>query len=128
MARKPVHSDKAPKAVGPYSQAVAAGRTVYCSGQIALDPGSNTLNDETFKSEVQQVFSNLTAVAQAAGGSLASAVKLTVYMTDLSKFADFNQLMEGFMEPPYPARAAIGVAALPLGASVEVDAVLFIDQ
>lgn len=128
MSGKTIHSDQAPKAVGPYSQAVAIGRMVYCSGQIALDPNSNTLRNEAFETEVRQIFANIQAVTQAAGGSLASVVKLTVYMTDLSNFTEFNRLMAEIMEPPYPARAAIGVAELPLGASVEVDAILAIDQ
>jgi reactive intermediate/imine deaminase len=124
MARTVISTEAAPAAIGAYSQAVSALGAVYCSGQIALDPQSGELVDGGAAAEIRQVFKNLAAVAQAAGGSLADAVKLTVYLTDLGHFALVNEVMGEFFEAPFPARAAIGVAALPRGAAVEVDAIL----
>lgn len=127
MSRKPVETGAAPGAIGTYSQAVASGRTVYLSGQIPLDPASMTLVAGGIEAEIHQVFRNLAAVAQAAGGSLAHAVKVNIYMTDLSQFAKVNEIMAQYFQKPYPARATVGVAALPKGAAVEADAVLVLD-
>ena len=127
MSRKPVETGAAPGAIGTYSQAVASGKTVYLSGQIPLDPKSMTLVAGGIEAEIHQVFRNLTAVAQAAGGSLAHAVKVNIYMTDLSQFAKVNEIMAQYFQKPYPARATVGVAALPKGAAVEADAVLVLD-
>lgn len=124
MSRKPVETGAAPGAIGTYSQAVASGQTVWLSGQIPLDPKTMTLVTGGIEAEVHQVFRNLAAVAQAAGGSLADAVKVTIYMTDLSQFAKVNEIMAQYFAKPYPARATVGVAALPRGAAVEADAVL----
>ena len=127
MSRKPVHTDAAPGAIGTYSQAIASGKTVYLSGQIPLDPKSMTLVEGGIEAEIHQVFRNLAAVAVAAGGSLAHAVKVTIYMTDLGQFAKVNEIMAQYFAKPYPARATVGVAALPKGAKVEADAILVLD-
>jgi reactive intermediate/imine deaminase len=127
MSRKPISTPEAPGAIGTYSQAVAAGRTVYLSGQIPLDPGSMTLVEGGIEAQIHQVFRNLAAVAQAAGGTLAHAVKVNIYMTDLGQFAKVNEIMAQYFAQPYPARATVGVAALPKGAAVEADAVLVLD-
>ena len=124
---KPVHTDKAPAAIGTYSQAVQAGGTVYLSGQIPLVPETMALAEGPVEAQVRQVFRNLAAVAEAAGGTLGDAVKLTVYLVDLEDFATVNQVMEEFFAAPYPARAAVQVAALPKAARVEVDAILVLD-
>lgn len=121
---EPVHSDAAPAAIGPYSQAVRAGEFVFLSGQIPLDPATGELVDGDFDGRVTRVLDNLEAVAAAAGGSLAAAVKCTVYLTDLGRFAAVNAIMEARLTAPYPARAAVQVAALPKGADVEIDAIL----
>jgi len=118
-----ISTDRAPAAIGTYSQAVRAGNTVYLSGQIPLDPATMQLVTG-IDAQIRQVFDNLAAVAAAAGGSLADVVKLTVYLTDLGHFALVNQIMAAYFQPPYPARAVIGVAALPRGAPVEMDAVM----
>lgn len=118
-----VSTDQAPAAIGTYSQAVRAGNTVYLSGQIGLDPTSMQLVDG-IEAQIHRVFANLAAVAQAAGGSLADVVKLNVYLTDLAHFSRFNEIMAQYFRPPYPARAAVGVASLPRGALVEADAVM----
>jgi reactive intermediate/imine deaminase len=123
MSRIIVSTDKAPAAIGTYSQAVRAGNTVYLSGQIGLDPKSGQLV-EGIEAQIHRVFANLKAVAEAAGGTLADAVKLTVYLTDLAHFAKVNEIMATYFAQPYPARAAVGVAALPRGALVEADAVI----
>jgi reactive intermediate/imine deaminase len=123
MARSIVSTPKAPAAIGTYSQAVRAGDTLYLSGQIGLDPKSGQLVDG-IENQIRLVFENLKAVAEAAGGSLADAVKLTVYLTDLAHFARVNEIMSAYFEQPYPARAAVGVAALPRGALIEADAIL----
>jgi reactive intermediate/imine deaminase len=127
MSRKPVSTEAAPGAIGTYSQAMAAGRTVYLSGQIPLDPKTMALVGGGIEAEIHQVFRNLAAVAQAAGGSLQQAVKVTIYMTDLGQFAKVNEIMAQYFAQPYPARATVGVAALPKGAAVEADAVLVLD-
>ncbi|MBL8259623.1 MAG: RidA family protein [Candidatus Competibacteraceae bacterium] len=124
MPREIIHTDLAPAAIGTYSQAVKIGDTVYLSGQIPLDPATLQLVDGPMEAHVRRVFDNLAAVAKAAGGSLADAVKLNVFLTDLGHFAQINQIMAEYFREPYPARAAIGVAALPRGAQVEMDAVL----
>lgn len=119
-----IQTDRAPAAIGTYSQAVRAGDTVYLSGQIPLDPATMQLVDGPVDAAIRRVFDNLAAVAAAAGGSLADLVKLNVYLTDLGDFAKVNEVMAEYFESPYPARAAVGVAALPKGAAVEVDAVM----
>lgn len=124
MPRAIIHTDQAPAAIGVYSQAVKVGATVYLSGQIPLDPATMQLVAGGIEAQIRQVFDNLAAVAHAAGGSLADTVKLNVFLTDLSHFALVNQVMAEYFREPYPARAAIGVAALPRGAQVEMDAVL----
>jgi len=123
MARTIVSTPEAPGAIGTYSQAVRAGDTVYLSGQIGLDPQSMELV-EGIEAQIHRVFRNLYAVARAAGGSLADAVKVNIYLTDLGNFAKVNEIMAQYFPQPYPARAAVGVAALPRGALVEADAVL----
>jgi len=127
MSRKPVHTDEAPGAIGTYSQAIACGKTVYLSGQIPLDPKSMTLVAGGIEEQIHQMFKNLAAVAKASGGSLAHAAKITIYMTDLSQFAKVNEIMAQYFAQPYPARATVGVAALPKGAAVEADAILVLD-
>jgi len=123
MSRQIIQTDKAPAAIGPYSQAVRAGDTVYLSGQIPLNPTSMELVDG-FEAQVVQVFENLKSVAEAAGGSLADIVKLNIFLIDLAHFATVNEIMGRYFQQPYPARAAIGVAALPKGSQVEMDGVL----
>ena len=117
-------SDRAPAAIGPYSQAIRAGSTVYLSGQIPLDPATGELVAGGIEAQTVRVFENLKAVADAAGGSLRQAVKINIYLTDLSHFATVNAVMARYFEQPYPARATLGVAALPRGAAVEADAIL----
>lgn len=124
MNKKPIHSDNAPAAIGPYSQAVRAGDTVYLSGQIPLDPESGEVIDGDFTALTNRVFDNLAAVVEAAGGKMDDIVKLNVFLTDLSHFATVNELMAARFSEPYPARAAVQVAALPKGVPVEMDAVM----
>lgn len=124
MSKTPVHSDAAPAAIGPYSQAVRHGDAVYLSGQIPLDPETMELVEGDIETQIRRVLKNLEAVCQAAGGDLDHIVRLTVYLTDLAHFGSVNSLMEELFTEPYPARAAIGVASLPKGANVEMDAVL----
>lgn len=124
MAREIIHTERAPAAIGPYSQAVKVGDTVYLSGQIPLDPETMELIDGPMEAQVERVFDNLQAVCEAAGGSLARIAKLNIFLTDLGEFATVNRLMEARFSEPFPARAAIGVAALPKGAQVEMDAVM----
>ncbi|MEE8512150.1 MAG: RidA family protein [Acidiferrobacterales bacterium] len=128
MTRQVIKTNQAPQAIGTYSQAVKVGPTVYLSGQIPLDPQTMELVDGDMRAQITRVFDNLKAVAGAAGGSLADVVKLTVYLTDLSHFALINEVMASYFNEPFPARAAIGVAALPKGAGVEMDAILVLDQ
>lgn len=123
MTRSIVSTPDAPAAIGTYSQAVRVGDAVYLSGQIGLDPKSMTMV-EGIDAQIERVFANLQAVAEAAGGSLADTVKLNVFLTDLGNFAKVNETMAKHFQEPYPARAAIGVASLPRGALVEMDAVL----
>lgn len=127
MPREIIHTDQAPAAIGSYSQAVKVGAMVYLSGQIPLDPATMQIVEGGMDAQIHRVFANLAAVAQAAGGSLADTVKLNVFLTDLSHFALVNQIMAEYFPQPYPARAAIGVAALPRGAQVEMDAILALD-
>ncbi len=127
MLREIIHTDQAPAAIGIYSQAVKVGNTVYLSGQIPLDPATMQLVEGGMEAQIRRVFDNLAAVARAAGGHLADTVKLNVFLTDLSHFALVNQVMAEYFQEPYPARAAIGVAALPRGAQVEMDAVLMLE-
>jgi reactive intermediate/imine deaminase len=124
MTRKIIHTDRAPKAIGTYSQAVRVGDTVYMSGQIPLDPTTMELVTGDIEKEIRRVFENLKAVAEAAGGSLAQAVKVNVFLTDLANFAKVNEVMAAYIAEPYPARAAVGVSQLPRGARVEIEAVL----
>jgi len=124
MPREIIRTDQAPQAIGTYSQAVKVGRTVYLSGQIPLDPLTMELVDGGIEPQIRRVFDNLQAVARAAGGSLADVVKLNVFLTDLGNFPAVNGVMAGYFREPYPARAAVGVAALPRGAAVEMDAVM----
>jgi reactive intermediate/imine deaminase len=126
MAKQAIHTKDAPAAIGTYSQAIRAGNTIYLSGQIPLDPKSMQLVTGDTRAEIARVFANLAAVAAAAGASLDNAVRITVYLTDLKNFALVNEVMAEYFKEPYPARAAIGVAALPRGAAVEVDAVLVV--
>jgi reactive intermediate/imine deaminase len=127
MTREIIHTDRAPKAIGPYSQAVRAGNTVYLSGQIPLDPKTMELVTGDIEKEIRQVFENLKAVAEASGGSLAKAVKVNVFLTDLANFTKVNDIMAQYCSQPYPARAAVGVAQLPRGARVEIECVLHLD-
>jgi len=123
MSKRIIATDKAPQAIGTYSQAVEVNGTVYMSGQIPLDPQSMQLV-EGIREQIQQVFRNLESVAQAADGNLNDIVKLNIYLTDLNNFATVNEVMAEFMTQPYPARAAIGVASLPKGAEVEIEGVM----
>tara|TARA_B100000795_G_scaffold260335_1_gene236100 strand:+ start:2437 stop:2820 length:384 start_codon:yes stop_codon:yes gene_type:complete len=121
-----IHTDHAPAAIGTYSQAVKVNNTVYLSGQIPLDPETMELVSEDIATQITQVFDNLTAVCEAAGGSLSNIVKLNIFLTDLSHFPVVNKIMGQRFQEPYPARAAIGVRALPKGASVEMDGIVVI--
>jgi reactive intermediate/imine deaminase len=124
MARQIIQTNRAPQAIGPYSQAVRVGDTVYLSGQIPLSPETMQLMTGDIESEIRQVFDNLQAVANAAGGTLANAVKVNVFLTDLAHFAKVNEIMATYCVQPYPARAAVGVAQLPRGARVEIECIL----
>jgi reactive intermediate/imine deaminase len=126
MSRQTIHSSHAPQAIGPYSQAVRAGDTVYLSGQIPLNPATMQLVSGDIEAEIRQVFENLKAVATAAGGSLSNAVKVNVFLTDLGHFAKVNEIMATYCTEPFPARAAVGVAQLPRGARVEIECVLYL--
>lgn len=124
MSKEAIHSDRAPAAIGTYSQAIRQANLVFLSGQIPLDPNTMAFVDGDFEARARQVFENLKAVAEAAGGSLDQVVKLTIFLTDLDNFATVNSVMEDYFDQPYPARAAVGVASLPKGADVEADAIL----
>ena len=128
MPRQMIHTDQAPAAIGAYSQAVQVANTVYLSGQIPLDPATMQLVAGDMETQIRRVFDNLAAVARAAGGSLNDIVKLNVFLTNLGHFALVNQVMASYFQQPYPARAAVGVAALPRGAEVEMDAVLVLES
>jgi reactive intermediate/imine deaminase len=124
MAKHAISTPNAPAAIGTYSQAVRSAGTVYVSGQIPLDPATGQLVGGDIRTQIHQVFRNLAAVAAAAGLDLGSAVKVTIYLTDLAHFATVNEIMAEYFPQPFPARAAVGVAALPKGAAVEADAIL----
>lgn len=121
-----INTDNAPAAIGPYSQAIKSGNTVYLSGQIPLDPKTMELVSQEFEAQARQVFTNLSAVCQEAAGSLQDIVKLNLYLTDLDNFAVVNKVMEEFFQSPFPARAAVGVRQLPKGSQVEAEAVMVI--
>ena len=123
MHKRVINTDTAPKAIGTYSQAIRCGSTVFLSGQIGLDPATMELVSGT-DAQIRRVFDNLKAVALATGGGLEDIVKLTVYLTDLADFGRVNEIMATYFTPPYPARAAVGVASLPRGAQVEIDAIM----
>ena len=127
MAKTIIQTDAAPQAIGTYSQAVKVDSTVYVSGQIPLDPATMEVVSGGIEAEITRVFDNLAAVAAASGGSLADVVKLNIYLTDLGNFPTVNEIMARYFQQPYPARAAIGVAALPKAVGVEMDAVMVID-
>ena len=127
MSKSVISTDQAPAAIGTYSQAIKAGNTVYLSGQIPLVPATMQMVEGGFEAQAVQVFENLKAVIEAAGGSFKDVVKLNIFLTDLSHFAKVNEIMGRYFEQPYPARAAIGVAALPRGAQVEMDGILVIE-
>ena len=124
MSREIIQTERAPKAIGTYSQAVRCGNTVYLSGQIPLLPETMELVEGDMQAQIRRVFDNLSVVAEAAGGSLADVAKLNVFLPDLGHFALVNEVMAEYFQPPYPARAAVGVAALPKGSQVEMDAVM----
>ncbi|NLD14046.1 MAG: RidA family protein [Gammaproteobacteria bacterium] len=126
MSKTVISTDKAPAAIGTYSQAIKVGPTVYLSGQIPLDPATMQMVEGGFEAQTVQVFENLKAVAEAAGGSLQDVVKLNIFLTDLSNFAAVNEIMARYFEQPYPARAAVGIAALPRNSQVEMDGVMHI--
>ena len=124
MTKKIIYTEKAPKAIGPYSQAVSAGGFTFVSGQIAINPETGGLMNATIKDQAEQVLKNLIAICEEANGSLADIVKLTIYITDMNDFAVVNETMQKYFSEPYPARATVEVSALPLGVNVEMDAVL----
>jgi reactive intermediate/imine deaminase len=124
MQREVIHTDQAPQAIGTYSQAVKVGNTVYLSGQIPLVPESMDMIEGNMETQIRRVFDNLSAVAAAAGGSLADIAKLNIFLTDLTHFPLVNQVMADYFQEPYPARAAVGVATLPKDAAVEMDAIM----
>ena len=124
MPREIINTDKAPQAIGTYSQAIKVGRTVYISGQIPLVPETMELVEGDMETQIRRVFDNLSAVAEAAGGSLADIAKLNVFLPDLGHFPLVNQVMAEYFQQPYPARAAVGISALPKGSAVEMDAVM----
>ena len=124
MTKKIIYTEKAPKAIGPYSQAVSAGGFTFVSGQIAINPETGDLMNATIKDQAEQVLKNLIAICEEANGSLADIVKLTIYITNMNDFAVVNETMQKYFSEPYPARATVEVSALPLGVSVEMDAVL----
>ena len=123
-----IHSDAAPAAIGPYSQAIRAGNTVWLSGQIPLDPATMAIVSAGIEAQTRQVFENITAVAAAAGGSLAQMVKINISLTDLADFGRVNEIMASYFAQPYPARACVQVAALPKGSLVEIEAIMVLDS
>ncbi len=126
MNKRVIHTDTAPQAIGTYSQAIAHNGMVFVSGQIPLDPGSMEMVGGGIEPQISQVFENLSAVCQAAGGSLADIVKLTVFLTNMENFQHVNTIMSQYFSSPFPARATVGVAALPKGAEIEMDAILIV--
>lgn len=127
-SKRAIGTDRAPEAIGAYSQAMRAGDFVFLSGQIPLDPDTMEIVDGDFRARAARVFTSLQAVVEAAGGSLENVVKLNVYLTDLGQFAAVNEVMSGFFAEPYPARAAVGVASLPKGVDIEVEGVLYLGE
>ena len=123
MAKQAIHTGEAPEAIGTYSQGIKIGETIFISGQIPLEPGTMNIVDEDIRAQTHRVFNNLAAVVREGGGNLDDVVKLTVFLTDLSHFAVVNEVMAEHFNPPYPARAAVGVAALPKGVPIEIDAI-----
>ena len=128
MTRKIIHSDHAPKAIGPYSQAVRCGNTVYLSGQTPIDPATGKLVEGSIEVQTTRIFENLKAVVTAAGGSFEQIARVGIYLTNLANFAEVNKVMASYFSEPYPARSTIGVSQLPLGSQVEIDAILVLDQ
>ncbi|MEO9654211.1 RidA family protein [Marinomonas dokdonensis] len=128
MSKQVIHTENAPAAIGPYSQAVRAGNTVYLSGQIPLVPETMEIISEDVVEQTTQVFKNLQAVCEAAGGSLENIVKLNIFMTDLGNFATVNEVMTQFFKEPYPARAAMGVRALPKNVQVEIEGIMVLED
>ena len=124
MVKQAIHTENAPEAIGAYSQAIKVGQTVFISGQIPLEPGTMNIVDEDIRAQTHRVFNNLAAVAREGGGTLDDVVKFTVLLTDLSHFAVVNEVMAEHFNPPYPARAVVGVAALPKGVPIEIDAIV----
>ena len=124
MSRQIIHTERAPQAIGTYSQAVRVGDTVYLSGQVPFDPATMQLVTGDFAAQARRVFENLKAVAEAAGGSLAQAVKFTIFLTDLANFPKVNEIMALYCAKPYPARSTIGIAQLPRGALIEIECIL----
>lgn len=124
--KQKIHTEHAPQAIGPYSQAIKTGNTIYFSGQIPLDPKTMALCATDFKEQTKQVFTNMAAVAKAAGGDLNSIVKLTIYLVDLANFAVVNETMQHFFSEPYPARTTLQVSALPKEAQIEIEAVMIV--
>ena len=127
MSKQIIHTDKAPAAIGAYSQAVRAGNTVWISGQIPMDPATGDVVAGGFAEQTEQVFKNLAAVIEAAGGTFDQVVKINAYLTDLANFATFNEAMARYMSQPYPARAAVGINSLPKGVLVEAEAILVLE-
>lgn len=127
MQRQVIHTDQAPAAIGNYSQAIRCGNTVYLSGQLPIDPQTQQSNTASVEDEIHQVFANLRAVAQAGGGDLAHVVKLNLYLIDLADSPKVNQIMAEYFAPPYPARAAVGIASLPHGCRIEAEAIMVLD-
>lgn len=125
-SKTPIQTEKAPKAIGTYSQAIKSGNTIYLSGQIPLNPETMTLDDSGMEDQIHRVFKNIQAVCNASGGSLNDIVKLNIFLTDLSHFTLVNEIMAQYFDQPYPARAAIGVASLPKGAGVEMDGIMVV--
>lgn len=128
MAKQAIHTGNAPEAIGTYSQAIKAGQAVFVSGQLPLDPDTMNIVDGGIRVQTQRVFENLAAIVQEVGGNLDDVVKLTVFLTDLNHFAVVNEVMAEHFNPPYPARAAVGVVALPKGVPIEVDAILHLSD
>ena len=126
MKKEIINTDKAPAAIGSYSQAVKVDNTVYISGQIPIDPNTKALVGDGFSEQAHRVFVNLIAVAEASGGTINDAVKLTVYITELANFPTLNEVMADYLQQPFPARATVEISALPLGALVEIDAILYL--
>jgi len=123
VVKQAIHTGDAPEAIGTYSQAIKVGQTIFISGQIPLEPGTMNIVDEDIRTQTHRVFNNLAAVVREGGGNLDDVVKLTVFLTDLNHFAVVNEVMAEHFNPPYPARAAVGVAALPKGVPIEIDAI-----